>query len=121
MALLNSLVDLLADPKAAQKRVTEYADAVAKAGEAVKAAKHADRDKAAALADLADEQAAHERRLASEKAAHERAMAEREKIVSERELAAADQEKQIEREWSEVNAARADLKRRLEALRKAAE
>jgi hypothetical protein len=121
LGLLKGLVDLLADPAAAKKRVGEFADAVSKARDAVETAKRAQVDHDAALAEIADAQERHVRRMADERANHEREMLERERAIAGREQAAADREKEADDLLDELKADRAALDRRLEAIRKAAE
>jgi hypothetical protein len=52
LAVLKGLVDLLLDPKAARARIAEFADAVAKAGEAVSAVKKAEGDRDRVYAEI---------------------------------------------------------------------
>lgn len=118
--VLGLLRDLLNDATA-KKRVTEFADAVAKARDAGLAAVKSRANHAATLAAIEAETEAHTKKLADEKLAHDQAMERRLRDVEMREKAATDTHASALRTLAEATALKADLQKKLDAIRRAAE
>jgi hypothetical protein len=115
-----TLIAALADPAQAKKRLAEFADAAAKARDAVAAAKQAKADHAITLAAIADAQKQHDEKLAGELAAHTLEMQSRTKKLDGREAALGTREKDADALLAELKAEREALRQRVEAIRKAA-
>jgi hypothetical protein len=119
LELLTNLVALLADPAAAKKRIGEFADAAAKANAAGVAAAKAQADADAAVAGLADAKQKQDEKLASELAAHTVEMQRRTREIDGRVQAVEAREREADEQHAKLAADRADLKRRIEAIRAA--
>jgi hypothetical protein len=120
LGLVTGLVNLLADPAAAKKSAADFSKAQDAIGQAKRASDQAKADREAADEHIKRAQAEHADRLANELAAHTVTMERRTREVEGREAAVAQREKEADLHLAELAAERADLKRRLAAIRDAA-
>ncbi len=112
---------MLADPAAAKKRVAEFANAVGQAREAEAARKAAEADRIRVTAAIAAAEKRSEDKIAAELAAHTVELQSRTKVLDGREAAIVEREREADKIIAELKTERADLKRRLDAIRTAAE
>jgi len=124
LTLLGDLLALLKDPAAAEKRVDELKEKTAKATAASDQAKVDQATAAEALASvdaqLARARKAHDEQIASELAAHTVEMDKRRREIEAREQDLDRRAKLTSQAQDEADRLRADLKRRLAAMKAAA-
>jgi hypothetical protein len=122
LAVLAGILNLVTNADATKKRIAEFADAANNARAAIADAKReqekAAADRAAADAYVAETQTKQAEALASERAAHERALAEREKVVSQKEARASEPEGRAAKAADAAETLRRTLKAKLDQIAK---
>lgn len=119
LGLLKGLVDLLADPTAAKKSIAAASQARDAIAEAQAAQKKLETDRDRVDTEIKAARKAHDEAIAAGLAAHTMEMQSRTKSLDTREQAIAAREKETDDELAKLKTERADLKRRIDAIRTA--